>query len=135
MQACHVCVLHNRYCYPPTVLLLSKYILMIRHPVVLVQWPPHPVSQWQGLGLQDWPEARGENTSTLHLARSRESFQCSCWAPQVLSQCQGIFGCMTRKQDSHRGTILCEEPTLIWAAHGHDDCSPLCLCPVFTQTS
>lgn len=53
---------------------LSKYVSIMPHAVVLVQWPLHPVSQWRGLGAQDWPEARGENTSTLRLARSRESF-------------------------------------------------------------
>ena len=65
---------------------------MIRHSVVLVQWPPYPVSQWQGLDLQDWPEDRGENTSTLHLARSWECFQCSDWAPQAPGGAQPTSG-------------------------------------------
>lgn len=34
---------------------------------------------WQG--LEGWPEASGENTLTLHLARSWESFHCRAWVP------------------------------------------------------
>lgn len=78
--------------HPTIPLLLSKYIFIIPHSVVLVQWPPHPVSQWQGLGLQDWLKARGENTSALHSARSWESFQCSNWAPQVPRAAQPTSG-------------------------------------------
>lgn len=64
-----------------------KYVWMIHH--WLFWFSGHP-TQWQG--LEDWPEANGENTSTLHPARSWESFQCSAWAPQVPRVAQPASG-------------------------------------------
>lgn len=81
-----------------------------------VATPPHPVSPLQGLGP--------EKTSTLHLARSWERFQCRNWAPrvpEVPSQPQDTFGCATRK---HQEKTLCEESALPRATHGHGDPLP-----------
>lgn len=81
----------------------------------------HP-TQWQD--LEDWPEANGENTFTLHVARSWEPFQCSACAPFTVvprgSQLASGY-IWLHNYSSQKEKILCKESILLWAIHGHCD--------------